>query len=104
MPSLATLTRQTDEVRSGYTEFTIDFSPLSNVAGVTHLSYAVSVNGVSIHMDGLTPHLERIPFDAKGGVHLTFALENLGFNGGNDGFETVDVELRFYNGKRALEP
>jgi pimeloyl-ACP methyl ester carboxylesterase len=102
VPSLATLTRQSEEVRSGYTEFTIDSGPLSNVSGVTHLSYAVSVNGVSIHMDGLTPHLERIPFDEKGGVHLTFALENLGFNGGNDGFETVDLELRLYNGKRAL--
>ena len=53
-------------------------------------------------MDSLPPHLERIPFDEKGGVHLTFALENLGFNGGNDGFETVDVELRFYSGKRTL--
>ena len=102
VPSLATLTRQSDEVRSGYTEFTIDSGPLSNISGVTHLSYAVSVNGVSIHMDGLPPHLERAPFDEKGGAHLTFALENLGFNGGNDGFETVDVELRFHNGKRTL--
>jgi len=102
VPSLATLTRQSDEVRSGYTEFTIDSGPLANISGVTHLSYAVSVNGVAIHMDGLPPHRERIPFDAKGGVHFTFALENLGFNGGNDGFETIDVELRFYNSKRTL--
>lgn len=102
VPSLATLARLSEELRSGYAEFTIDSGPLSGVARVTHLSYAVTVNGVSIHMDGLPPHLERLPFAEQGGVHLTFALENLGFTGGTDGYETIDVELRFYNGKRII--
>jgi Putative serine esterase (DUF676) len=102
VPSLATLERQPDAVRPGFTEFTIDSEPIAGVAGATDFSYAVTVNGVAIHMDGLPPHIDRIPFNGKGGVHLAFALENLGFTGGTDGFENIEVELRFYNGKTTL--
>lgn len=103
VPSLGTLERQSDEVRSGYAEFTVESQRLSGVEQATELSFGVFSNGVPIHMDGLEHHLERTPFDPSGGVHLTFALENLGFTGGIDGYEQIEVELRFYAGKQPIK-
>ena len=103
VPSLTTLTRQSDAVRPGYTEFIIESKPLAGLSEATEFSYGVKVNGVAIYMDGVPPQIDRIPFSGKGGVHLAFALENLGFAGGTDGFETIEVELRFYAGKSVIK-
>ena len=103
VPSLSTLERQSDAVRPGYAEFTIESEPLPGLADATELSFAVRSNGVPIYMDGLAHHLDRVPFNGKGGVHLTFALENLGFTGGTDGYEQIEVELRYYAGKAVIK-
>ncbi len=102
VPSLETLEQMPDDARQGYTEFSIQSGPLAENAGATHLSYAVKVNGVPVFMDDLAPHETRIPYSSKGGVHLHFAVENLGFTGGADGNETVTVEIRFYKAREVL--
>ncbi|MEQ8823638.1 MAG: hypothetical protein RIC14_04615 [Filomicrobium sp.] len=103
VPSLSTLERQSDQVRSGYAEFTVDSKHVSEIESATEISFAVSSNGVPIYMDGLEHHLERLPFDGRSPVHLTFALENLGFTGGIDGYEQIEVDIRFYSGKSVLK-
>jgi pimeloyl-ACP methyl ester carboxylesterase len=102
VPSLATLEGKTDDERSGYTEFTIDSQPLESVTKATDISFAVQVNDVPVYMDGSVPHARKTPFNGKGGVHITFALENLGFTGGTDGYEKINVEIRFYRGKDVI--
>ena len=72
------------------------------MASATHLSFAVVVNDVPVYMDGSVPHVVRLPFSSQGGVNLTFALENLGFTGGTDGYEKIDVEIRFYRGRDVI--
>jgi hypothetical protein len=67
------------------------------------LSFAVSVNGVPIFVDGLPPHRQHLSFRADGGLDLIFAIENLGFTGGTDGFEKLACELHFYNGDKLLK-
>lgn len=96
IPSLQALERLPESERSNYTEFSVDSSRLTGLAGVTNMTYAITVNETPIYIDGLKPFSQRTAFSAKGGVHLTFGLENLGFNGGVDGREVVQVDLRFY--------
>ena len=104
VPSLFTLEEQVDEVvRPAFTEFMIDSPPVADVTTANAISYAVKVNGIPVHMDGLSPHVDRIPFNGKGGVHLNFALENLGFTGANDGHERIELELRYYAGNTVLK-
>ncbi len=102
VPSLETLEQRSEESREGYTEFSIQAGPLPENAGATHLSYSVKVNDVPVYMDDLPPNLTRIPYSSKGGVHLNFAIENLGFTGGNDGHEKISLEIRFYRGQELL--
>jgi pimeloyl-ACP methyl ester carboxylesterase len=102
VPSLETLEDLPEDSRQGYTEFSIQSGPLPENVGATHLSYAVRVNGVPVYMDDSPPHLTRIPYSSKGGVHLHFAIENLGFTGGKDGYENITVEIRFYRGQDLL--
>jgi pimeloyl-ACP methyl ester carboxylesterase len=102
VPSLQTLEQLPEDARQGYTEFSIQSGPLPENAGATHLSYAVTVNGVPVYMDDLSPQETRIPYSSKGGVHLHFAIENLGFTGGKDGYEAVAVEIRFYKARELL--
>jgi hypothetical protein len=102
VPSLATLERQPEEARTGYTEFVITSEPIAANANATQLSFAVEVNGVPVYMDGSAPHLLKTPFNGQGSVDLSFALENLGFTGGTDGYEKIEVEIRFYRGRDVI--
>jgi hypothetical protein len=102
VPSLEALEQRSEEARQGYTEFSIQSGPLPQNTGATSLSYAVKVNGVPVYMDDAPPHQTRIPYNSKGGVHLHFAIENLGFTGGKDGYETIAVEIQFYKGRELL--
>ncbi len=102
VPSLEGLEQLPEDSRQGYTEFSIQSGPLPENTGATLLSYAVKANGVPLYMENLPPHQMRIPYSSKGGVHLHFAIENLGFTGGKDGYETITVEINFYKGQELL--
>jgi pimeloyl-ACP methyl ester carboxylesterase len=102
-PSLTSIAAMDAEDRPGYTEFHIRSGPLQSVGEANRLSFSVTVNGVPIYMDGLPPHRQHSQFRADGGLDLIFAIENLGFTGGTDGFEKIAVELRFYNADKLLK-
>ena len=101
-PSLATLETLPAAIRPGYTELTVTSAPLPALSEATALSFAVTVNGMPIHIDGLPPHSQHLPFNGADGVRLTFALENLGFTGAEDGYERIGLELTYWSGKTAL--
>lgn len=102
-PSLATLISLPPEHRPGYAEFTVRSDKISGIVGANALSFGLSVNGVPIFFDGVAPHTEVLPFNSADGVRLTFGVENLGFTGGQDGHERLDLELRYWQDGRLLK-
>jgi pimeloyl-ACP methyl ester carboxylesterase len=104
VPSLETLESLNVAQRPGFAEFHIVSEPLSNLVDATHLTFGITVNGVPLHISGQPPFSERHPVSRGGRVHLTFAVENLGFKGGveGDGFESVKVEMRFFRDEQAI--
>lgn len=102
VPSLETLANVPNERRPGYSEFFITSPPLVGVEAATHISHALTVNDVPVFVDGLPPHQEFERFNGSGGVRLRFALENLGFTGGDEGYEQIGLELKFWEGEKLL--
>jgi pimeloyl-ACP methyl ester carboxylesterase len=102
-PSLATLMDLPAGQRPGYAEFSVRSGPISGAEGATHFSFALTVNAVPIYFDGVPPHGELEPFNGTDGVRLTFGVENLGFTGGEDGHERLELELRYWKGKELLK-
>ena len=96
-PSLGSLAATPAEIRPGYAEFSVSSAPLPGLADANAVSYAVTVNGVALHIDGLPPHTEHLPFNGADGVRIDFAVENLGFTGGEDGYEKIGLELKYYH-------
>jgi hypothetical protein len=102
-PSLATLMDLSTKQRPSYAEFSVRSGPISEISGATHFSFSLAVNGVPIYFDGIPPHVELEPFNSADGVRLTFGVENLGFTGGKDGYEQLELELRYWKGKQVLK-
>lgn len=102
-PSLATLVSLPASQRPGYAEFTVRSGAISGIEGADHVSLALAVNGVPIYFDGAPPHSEVQTFNSADGVRLTFGVENLGFTGGRDGYEILDLEIRFWKGEEVLK-
>jgi hypothetical protein len=102
VPSLATLSSQPADKRTGFTEFVLTSGPLPGLERATHVTYAIEVNGVPIHIDGWPPHSESADYDSRKGLALRFGLENLGFTGGTDGYEKLRLTLRFQTADEIL--
>lgn len=102
VPSLETLDAYPEATRPAYTEFIIKSEPLLSLDDAIQFGFGVKVNGVPLFMDGLPPFADRRSFSRGGRIHLAFAIENLGFNGGieGDGRELIQVEIRFYDGNQ----
>ena len=103
--SFAALQDMSAAERPGYTEFHVVSEREDANPDATHFTVGVMVNGVPLHMDGKPPFLDRHSLGQGSRVHVTFAVENLGFNGGpaGDGQEQIDLELRFFDGNLPLK-
>ncbi|MGQ0672268.1 MAG: esterase/lipase family protein [Hyphomicrobium sp.] len=102
VPSLETLKSMPDELRTGYAEFTVTGDGEAGLSEATHFTYALSVNGVPLHVDGLPPHSEAVLLAGDKKPRLNFALENLAFTGGSDGREKIDLEIVYYQGENLI--
>ncbi len=103
IPAIEDLVRMPAAERPGYTEFQIRSGRLAGLESATAMTAAIAVNGVPVYIGGHRPHEERFPFNGAAGVDFTFALENLGFTGGTDGYESIAAELKFYAGDELLK-
>lgn len=97
LPSIDTFGVIPRDQRPGYAQIAVTSESLSRMPDATQFSYGVKVNGVSLWFDGWPPHSDKIAFSPEQGVHQAFALEDLAFTGGDDGYETIAVDFRLYN-------
>lgn len=102
VPSIQSLAHLPARIRPGYSEFFVTSEPLKRLSDATHFSYALRVNGVPVLIDGQPAHEDLTPFNGAGGVRLRFALENLGFSGGKDGHEKIELEMKFWRDGKVL--
>ena len=98
IPSLETLFSLPPEKRPGFTEFTLQSDPLPRFVEADRFVAAITVNGVSVLEDGWPSGSVSEPYDNQEGLRFSFALQNLGFSGANDGKEIIEVSLRFFLG------
>lgn len=99
VPSIETLSSQTkrqEREEVGYTEFAIASEPLKEFSTAEYFTYAISVNGTAVFIDGWPPEYLKVSYEASKGVSLKFGLENLDFSGAKSGVEEIDVQLNFY--------
>jgi hypothetical protein len=73
------------------------------VSRADHISYSLTVNGVELYIDGLAPHTDRIRFNPAHGLDLNFALENLGFTGGDAGYEKIALSIKYWDSQTLLK-
>ncbi|MGA7327946.1 MAG: hypothetical protein WBX25_26540, partial [Rhodomicrobium sp.] len=103
-PSLSTLINLPAEDKPGYAEFTIRSGAIAGISGANGISFGLIVNSVPVYFDGVKPHTEVMPFNSADGVRFTFGIENLGFTGGEDGYERLELEVRYWkDGKLVKE-
>lgn len=101
VPALATL-QQAGPTGPAYSEISLRSGPLPALKDATAYTYALSMNGQPLHIDGLPPEAYPRPFDAAQGVDLAFGLENLNASGRQGGYEDLTVELRFFADQKLL--
>lgn len=100
VPSLTALETILKEERPGYTHFRIESQ--GSLAPATHATFGLRVNGTPIYIDYL-PHFEvPVRVDPQGKLSLEFALPTLVFSGQEFGTETIEAQLRLYNGAQRL--
>ena len=98
VPSLETLFSMPTKKRPGFTAFTLQSDPLPQLVEADRFVAAIKVNGVSVLEDGWPSGSVSAPFDHQKGLRFSFALQNLGFSGADDGKESIEVSLRFFLG------
>jgi hypothetical protein len=101
VPALDTL--RSGREGMGYTEFLLETGPLSKLEKATRFTYAVTVNGTPVLIDGWAPEDIRVPFDPEKGVALSFGLENLDFSGAQSGMEAIDGTFEFQGERGSLK-
>lgn len=101
IPSLATL-QQPGQAGPAYSEVRLTSGPLPALKDATAYTYALSMNGQPLHIDGLPPEAYPRRFDAAQGLDLAFGLENLNASGRFGGYEDLRIELRFLANDRPL--
>ena len=94
--------RQPGNAGHAYSEVHLRSGPLPALKGATHYTYALSMNGQPLEIDGLPPEAYPRRFDAAQGLDLSFGLENLNASGRQGGFEDLSIELRFLAGDQLL--
>jgi pimeloyl-ACP methyl ester carboxylesterase len=95
-PSITSLLNLPVQDRPGYTEFSINSNLVAGAEEATHLSFGVTVNNTPIMFDGIEPHQELQLFNSYAGVRINFAIENLGFSGGDNGYEKIDLDIKYW--------
>ncbi|HYX09212.1 MAG TPA: hypothetical protein VE912_20935 [Bacteroidales bacterium] len=99
VPNLHTLETSSDQ---GFTRINIESTQLPvEIANADAYTASVFVNNMPVFIDGFKPADLRKKFEYQQGIHYEFGLENLGFSGANDGYETIDVVFNFY---REMKP
>ena len=101
VPSLATL-QQANHAGHAYSEVRLKSGPLPALKDATSYTYALSMNGQPLHIDGLPPEAYPRRFDAAQGLDLVIGLENLNASGRRSGYEDLGVELRFLANDKPL--
>jgi hypothetical protein len=103
VPSLDTLVLRNQGRSDGpaYTRFVIAGKP--SAEGATHVGLLVKANGTPVYVDGWSPRDRRRPWQPSQALELEFALENLDFSGGGDGFESLEADLIFYRGDEIVK-
>jgi hypothetical protein len=101
VPSLATL-QQPSNAGHAYSEVRLQSGPLPALAAADHYTYALSMNGQPLYIDGLPPDAYPHPFDATQGLDLRVGLENLNASGRQGGYEDLRIELSFFAGDRLV--
>jgi hypothetical protein len=102
IPSLETLRKKITDEKVGYIQFSITSGALPQVSGADSFTYAITVNGTPIYIDGWPPGYVRVPLDPSQGVSFSFGLENLDFCGAKQGFEQVTVIFEFHHQDQVL--
>jgi hypothetical protein len=101
VPNISTLNTKK---KVGFSEIKIISTSLpASISSANKFAYYISVNGTSIYIDGFLPEYIKQPFSYKAGINLLFGLENLGFSGNDNGFEKVQVKLRFFHDEKLLK-
>lgn len=98
IPSLETLRSLPPKKKPGFTVFTLQSDPLPQFEKADRFVASIVVNGVSVLEDGWPSGSVSEPYDNQEGLRFSFALQNLGFSGANDGKEIIEVSLRFFLG------
>ena len=101
VPSLATL-QQPSNAGHAYSEVRLQSGPLPSLAAADRYTYALSMNGQPLYIDGLPPDAYPRRFDATQGLDLRVGLENLNASGRLGGYEDLRIELRFLAGDRLV--
>jgi pimeloyl-ACP methyl ester carboxylesterase len=104
VPSLETIAKTPLKARKGYVEFEILTDPVQGTETADRFSVKVSVNGVPLYFDGEPPHSVKMRYSGADGIYYVFGAENLGFTGGSEGLERIEVEFRFYDASGAELP
>lgn len=101
VPSLPTL-QQPSNAGHAYSEIHLQSGSLPSLAEADHYTYAMSMNGQPLYIDGLPPDAYPRRFDATQGLDLRVGLENLNASGRQGGYEDLRIELSFFAGDRLV--
>lgn len=101
VPSLATL-QQPSNAGHAYSEVRLQSGPLPSLAAADRYTYALSMNGQPLYIDGLPPDAYPRRFEAAQGLDLRVGLENLNASGRQGGYEDLRIELSFFAGDRLV--
>jgi hypothetical protein len=101
VPSLETLQDPRNAGRA-WSEVRLESDALPALKQATAYTWAASINGRALYVDGLPPEAYRRAYDPAKGLDLRFGMENLDASGLQGGYDDVRITLRFFAGETPL--